>query len=291
MTATVRSLGYCILGTTDIAGWRTFAPHVLGLQAVDRSETTLRLRMDDHLYRLQVEQGASDGVHTLGWSVGGADELTEVIARVEKYGYPVTHHGLGSELAKARNVIDIASFTDPDGLTIELFYALETALTPFISPVGTSFVASRELGLGHVFQLVSDVERYHELYTDVLGFRISDYVGPARFYHCNPRHHSFAFVPTTNDDRRRAQGVGHMMLETTDIDGVGRAIDAMFDHGAKEKATLGKHTNDKMISFYVETPSGTQIEYGTGGIVIDDATWVPTQYASAHFWGHDRDGR
>lgn len=290
MNATVRSLGYVILGASDLDEWRTFGTQVLGLELAEQTDTSLRFRMDEFAYRLQVELDAPLGVHTIGWAVKGADELTELIGRAEKYGYEVTHHGRGSDLARARNVVDIASFSDPDGLTLELFYALEQALTPFVSPVGTGFVADRELGVGHVFQLVSDVEKFNELYRDVLGFRLSDYIGPATFYHCNPRHHSFAFVPTGNDDRKRPQGVGHIMLETTDIDGVGRAIDAMYAHGAKEKATLGKHTNDKMISFYVETPSGTQIEYGTGGIVIDDETWVPTQYSSAHYWGHDREG-
>lgn len=294
MNATVRSLGYAILGATSLEEWRTFAAKVLGLQVEDHEiadgRPALRLRMDEFLYRLQIEPDAPVGVHTIGWGVTGADELAEVSARVEKYGYAVTHHGRGSALARARNVIDVASFTDPDGLTIELFYALENALTPFVSPVGTSFVSGRELGLGHVFQLVGDVEKYHELYRDALGFRVSDYIGPASFYHCNPRHHSFAFVPTGDDDRKRPQGVGHIMLETEDMDGVGRAIDAMNALGAKERATLGKHTNDKMISFYVETPSGTQIEYGTGGIYIDDETWTPTQYSSAHYWGHERTG-
>jgi len=290
MTATVRSLGYAVLGG-DLEQWRTFAANVLGLQVVEHTDSSIRLRMDEFAYRLEVQQSDELGVNTLGWQVKDADELQELIARVEKYGYTVTHHGRGSELATARSVLDVASFTDPDGLTIELFYALESALTPFVSPTGTEFVAGRDLGLGHIFQLVSDPEKYHELYRDVLGFRISDFIGPATFYHCNPRHHSFAFVPTPGDDRKRAQGVGHIMLETADMDGVGRAIDAMYEHGAKEKATLGKHTNDKMISFYIETPSGTQIEYGTGGIFIDDATWTPTHYNSAHFWGHDREGR
>lgn len=292
MNATVRSLGYAVLGAPDLDAWRTFAAQVLGLQVVDHQTAdgtpALRLRMDEFAYRLQVEPTGPVGVHTIGWGVKDADELAEVAARVEKYGYTVTHHGKGSDLARARSVIDVASFTDPDGLTIELFYALESALTPCVSPIGTSFVANRELGLGHIFQLVSDVEKYNELYRDALGFRISDYIGPATFYHCNPRHHSFAFVPTGDDDRKRPQGVGHIMLETTDMDGVGRAIDAMHEHGAKERATLGKHTNDKMISFYVETPSGTQIEYGTGGILIDDETWTPVHYSSAHYWGHER---
>ena len=38
--------------------------------------------------------------------------------------------------------------------------------------------------------------------------------------------------------------------------------------------SLGRHTNDLMTSFYVRTPSGFEIEYGTGGIVVDDDTWT-----------------
>ncbi|UDY24591.1 VOC family protein [Nocardioides sp. Kera G14] len=286
MTATVRSLGYVVIGTTDLAAWRTFAPQVLGMELVEHTETSLRFRMDEFGYRFQVEEGAPEGVHTLGWGVKGADELTELIAHIEKYGYTVTRHGQGSELAAARNVKEVATLSDPDGLTIELFHAFEEALTPFVSPVGTSFVADRELGMGHIFQMVSDPEKYNEFYRDVLGFRLSDYIGPATFYHCNPRHHSFAFVPAPKPEMQR---VHHIMMETTDLDGVGRAIDAMKAAGAPETATLGKHTNDKMISFYVQTPSKVSIEYGTGGIFIDDETWVPTQYSSAHYWGHDRE--
>ena len=289
MTATVRSLGYVVFGAIDLAEWRTFAPNVLGMELVEHTETSLRFRMDEFGYRFQVEQGGPEGVHTLGWGVQDGAALDEIAARVEAAGYPVTRHGLGSAYAQARGVKEVASFTDPDGITIDLFHTFEEALTPFVSPTGATFVADRALGLGHVFQMVSDVERYHALYRDVLGFRLSDYIGPATFYHCNPRHHSMAFIPTP-PARPHLQGVGHIMLETTDIDAVGRAIDAMNAHGAKEKATLGKHTNDKMISFYVETPSKTQIEYGTGGILIeDDETWVPTQYPSAHYWGHERE--
>jgi 3,4-dihydroxy-9,10-secoandrosta-1,3,5(10)-triene-9,17-dione 4,5-dioxygenase len=28
------------------------------------------------------------------------------------------------------------------------------------------------------------------------------------------------------------------------------------------------------------------LEFGTGGIKIDDETWTPTRYDTAHFWGH-----
>ncbi len=292
MTATVRSLGYVVLGCSKLDEWRTFATNVLGLQVVDHTGSSIRLRMDEYLYRLQVDEGASAGVRTLGWEVAGPSELKELASRVEQAGYAVTYGD--EEAARARDVTDLVSFQDPDGLvTLELFYGLTNALEPFLSPTGTTFTASRELGLGHVFQLVKKPEDYWKLYTETLGFRLSDHieVGPgvdATFTHCNPRHHSFAYVPVAHDDRQREQGVGHIMIETTDIDGVGRAIDAIQGNGAKMTATLGKHTNDKMISFYIDSPSGTGFEYGTGGIEVDDETWTPTRYQSAHYWGHER---
>ncbi|MEW2624092.1 VOC family protein [Streptomyces sp. NPDC048106] len=291
MNATVRSLGYAVLGADDLEKWRSFATEVLGLQVVEAGQDTLRLRMDGYLYRLQIEKSDTRGVTTLGWEVAGPRELAELARRVEQAGYTVERPG--PDAARARDVTELVRFQDPDGLTLELFYGLTSSLTNFVSPTGNRFVAGRLLGLGHAFQLVKDPDAHLALYRDVLGFRLSDHieVGPAAvatFLHCNPRHHSFAFVPTAKDDRNRGQGVGHLMLESESIDGVGRALDALSAHGGKMTATLGKHTNDKMISFYCESPSGTGIEYGTGGIEIDDETWTPTRYPSAHYWGHER---
>jgi hypothetical protein len=41
-----------------------------------------------------------------------------------------------------------------------------------------------------------------------------------------------------------------------------------------------------MTSFYVRTPSGFEIEYGTGGRLIDDATWTIGAYDAQSLWGH-----
>ena len=50
--------------------------------------------------------------------------------------------------------------------------------------------------------------------------------------------------------------------------------------------SLGRHTNDLMTSFYVRTPSGFEIEYGTGGRLVDDETWEIGQYDTQSMWGH-----
>ena len=78
------------------------------------------------------------------------------------------------------------------------------------------------------------------------------------------------------------------MLEVDDLDVIGRNYDKVLAGAAPILSTFGKHTNDKMISFYVRSPSGFGIEYGTDGVVIDDETWLPTRYEVAHYWGHER---
>ena len=81
-------------------------------------------------------------------------------------------------------------------------------------------------------------------------------------------------------------GVHHIMFELTDPDDVGRAHDRVRDAGIPLAMDYGKHPNDLMTSFYVRTPSGFELEYGSGGVVIDDATWQITSYDATSLWGH-----
>ena len=286
MAAEVRTLGYCIISSGDLVAWETFACDLLGLQVAERTDERLRLRNDEKAYRLEVRRGEAEGVTVLGWEVDGAAELAELASRVEAAGYEVTREG--SDLARERSVTELVGFTDPDGLRLELFYGQLNDKRKFVSPTGASFLTG-DGGLGHVFQLVNEEEPYRHLYLDVLGFKLSDFIdfGPiqATFTHCNERHHSFAFAPVPDAPK----GIGHIMFEVDDIDIVGRA----YDKVVKEKAaplvlTFGRHSNDQMMSFYMSSPSGFQIEYGTGGVLIDAATWRPSRYDAPMFWGHER---
>lgn len=76
------------------------------------------------------------------------------------------------------------------------------------------------------------------------------------------------------------------MLEVTDLDVIGRAMEHIEDEPHRLLKTFGRHSNDRMVSFYLLTPSDVGLEFGTGGIKIDDETWTPTRYDTAHFWGH-----
>jgi len=41
-----------------------------------------------------------------------------------------------------------------------------------------------------------------------------------------------------------------------------------------------------MVSFYMQSPSGFEVEYGWGARVVDDSTWQVQQHARGSIWGH-----
>ncbi|MEV6424524.1 VOC family protein [Streptomyces sp. NPDC051662] len=283
--AEVIGLGYVVVEAQDLDAWRKFARDLLGLQPTVDTPDRLLLRMDEKAYRLDIRRGDTDQVTAIGWEVKGPKELEEIAARLESNGYSVKR--ATDDAVTRRQVSGLVEFDDPAGQRLELFWGLLEARQRFVSPTGARFVTGRG-GMGHVFQFTDDGAAQGRLYQDILGFRLSDLIefapgASGTFLHANERHHSFAYASVPG-----LTGFGHLMFEVTELDLVGRAWDKVQDGAAPIAATFGKHTNDEMLSFYVVTPSGFQVEYGFGGKLVDDATWAPARYDAASYWGHRR---
>jgi len=129
-----------------------------------------------------------------------------------------------------------------------------------------------------------------KFYIGVLGFRLSDHIKteviPGRpleisFMRCNGRHHSLALAPVPIPKK-----IVHLMLEVATIDDVGRALYRCIAEGVHLSFTLGRHSNDEMLSFYPLTPSGFDLEYGWGGIAVDDNSWHVLTHDTNSSWGH-----
>jgi hypothetical protein len=76
------------------------------------------------------------------------------------------------------------------------------------------------------------------------------------------------------------------MIQVKKFDDVGLALDRVIKSDFRQTRSLGKHINDKMFSFYVESPSGVQIEYGWGGIEVEESMSDVKTYDVTSLWGH-----
>jgi 3,4-dihydroxy-9,10-secoandrosta-1,3,5(10)-triene-9,17-dione 4,5-dioxygenase len=290
----IRSLGYLRIESADVAAWREFGVRVLGMvEGRGPDADALYLRMDDFPARLVIVPGDRDRLLASGWEVAGGADLTGVGRALDEAGVAVKT-GTPAELAE-RRVEQMLRFDDPAGNALEVFCGAALESRPAISPYGNRFVTGLQ-GMGHVVLPVSDGEAALRFYTDVLGFRLRDSMrmapelfgqpagGPPlwmRFLGGNPRHHSLALAPFP-----APAGIVHLMIEVASLDDVGRAMDRCARRGARMSATLGRHANDLMVSFYVATPGGFDIEYGTDGRLVDDATWVSRETTAISLWGH-----
>lgn len=285
----IRNLGYVGFRSPAAYAWRTFGPDVLGLQlAPDGPDGAVRLRADDAAWRIAVHPGERDDLAYLGWNVGDVTRLDALTKRAQAAGLdPVVDDGA---LAAARAVTALVSFIDPFGFRHELTHGLANG-GPFLPgrPLSAGFVTGAQ-GLGHVVLVVPDLTEAEAFVTGVLGLRLSDTIDgrtTLRFFHCPgraARHHTLALAAMPG-----MVGVHHLMLEVASLDDIGHALDVIDERGVPLAATLGKHPNDLMTSIYVLTPSGFQIEYGTGGVLVDDDSWDATvHYDHTHVWGHKR---
>jgi 3,4-dihydroxy-9,10-secoandrosta-1,3,5(10)-triene-9,17-dione 4,5-dioxygenase len=287
----LKSLGYVTISTKDIDRWRQFAFGVLGFaEGKGPDPSALYLRMDERAARLIVVPGDTDRVLTVGWEVRDHQALQRVKAALDGAGVPFKQ--LSTEDAEARRVEEVIAFDDPAGTAVEVFHGPVLDHSPVVAPFGAKFVTGAQ-GLGHVVVPAMDPNGLFDFYTEVLGFRsrgafrvpLPKEFGPirVRFLGINERHHSLAIMPAAH---QRDPRVVHIMVEVDALDAVGQALDRVNAEGFQLSSTLGRHTNDKMISFYVRTPGDWDIEFGTEGMRVDETYYTAEEITADSYWGH-----
>jgi 3,4-dihydroxy-9,10-secoandrosta-1,3,5(10)-triene-9,17-dione 4,5-dioxygenase len=292
----ISSLGYLRFESADVAAWREFGVKVLGMtEGRGPEKDAVYLRMDEMPARLVIVPGSSEKLLASGWEVRDAAALAAVGRALTEAGVPYKA-ATDSELA-LRRVGAMIKTEDPHGQPLEVFCGAALEHRPAVSPYGNRFVTG-DMGLGHVVLPVPPGSTAaFDFYTEVLGFRLRDSMRmPAeffggkpgdppvwfRFLGCNARHHSLALAPVP-----APAGIVHLMVETASLDDVGLALDRCARKGAHVSGTLGRHANDLMVSFYVQTPGGFDVEYGTDGLQVDDASWITRETTAVSLWGHN----
>lgn len=289
--ARVHSLGYLVVETTDLDRWRELAVDVLGMLVGSGPDPdALYLRIDDRPYRLVIHPGQTERLVTVGWECRDRETYRAVLAQVEASGAPVKA-GSSAE-ADERRVQEFFTTSDPAGTQLEVFHGAANVHDKMPMPHGGTFVTGSQ-GMGHVVLPSANPEESYDFYTQVLGFRsrgafklpalpgMGDQRMYLRFLSCNERHHTLALAPWPQDN-----GLIHFMLEVETLDQVGMALDRLYKRKFPLSSTLGRHTNDNMVSFYVGTPGGFDIELGFDGMRVSEEGYTAEDITADSTWGH-----
>ena len=297
-----RGLGYVGVAAPDVEAWRSFATGVCGMMPAPippgangglppgpdpdagglAHDGSLFLKMAAYQWRLAIHPSEEPGLRYLGFELGDLDAVARAADVLTARGVKVA--ASTPEEREARGVGAMVSLADPAGHRLELFAAPLGDLG-FVSRHGSEFL-SGALGMGHAVLCVPDIDAALDFYRTVMGFERSDFTrfdaeSSIHFLRCTPRHHSLALLRVGD-----VSGLQHLMFEMTALDHVGGALDRAREAGALITSELGRHRNDENVSFYMQGPSGFQVEIGWDGVLVGD-DWVENEFTGGgDLWGH-----
>lgn len=284
-------MGYALIESERINDWQRFAEKGLGLHLDTANADLLAFRMDSHRRRLVIQRGPAEDFTALGLQLRDAESLRLLLARLAERDIDVTRGS--AEEAALRGVKDFWRLIGPKGLPIEVFTSAETTDEP-LWMLSSGFITG-ESGMGHVAITSRQPEKMQRFWQELFDARVSDRIREqiagvtleVTFLRFNERHHSVAVAATRGlrMDPIRTQ-VQHMNILVTSLDELGTTYRRLRDLGFEMAHEIGQHPNDKEVSFYVNTPSGFEIEVGWNALTVDEATWQVQDYTAISTWGH-----
>jgi len=287
----IRGLSYFVAQSPDPVAWQRYAEDVLGMMVTPAPSGGLYVKMDERPFRMLIVPGDEARYVASGWELGNEAAFNAAIATLNQA--DVSWRQGSAEQCEQRGVQALVHVTDPSGNRHELSWGHRSDCQPFVSPQGVPRFITGDMGLGHTVLPAPNFDATLAFAKDVLGFELSDIFNfrpdpsapPIRihFLHCkNSRHHSLALA-----EYPVPSGCVHVMVEVDNMTEVGRAHDRRLAHDVPLSATLGQHLNDRMTSFYMKTPSGFDLEYGYGGLLVDWQEHSAFEFTRVSLWGHD----
>jgi catechol 2,3-dioxygenase-like lactoylglutathione lyase family enzyme len=128
--------------------------------------------------------------------------------------------------------------------------------------------------LGHAVVTSPDYAATSTFFTDLIGFRVSDYiVGAGVFLRCSTDHHNLLVLGA------QVVYLHHTAWQVDDVDDVGRGAAAMLEgHPDRHVWGLGRHHAGSNFFWYLRDPAGNYSEYFADlDFIPEDAEWVPSR--------------
>ncbi|WP_432093050.1 VOC family protein [Streptomyces sp. bgisy100] len=285
-------LGYIVIETNRFADWRRFGTDAIGMHHDALSRNLMRFRLDDQECRFLIRRGPAEDVVATGWYIDDHATFERIEARIRAHGVPLA---VGTdEDAALRGVERLLRFPGPKGITQEICTTPAKSAEP-LRTLASGFVTG-EGGMGHIALTSTKPAQIRGYFNTVFDARLTDYIDETisgvklriRFLRVNERHHSIAVAATRGGlsiDPIRTR-VQHLNIQAATLDDVAQSYQRVHELGFDMALSVGRHTNDKELSYYARTPSGFEWEVGWNPVVVDESTWEPTTHQGISIWGH-----
>lgn len=254
----IRHVGYAV---TDLAAEAAFYRDVWGLKEAGEKDRMLHFAAEgnDELYVVRLRQSDTQRIDIITLAANSRADVDALHAKVADY---------GCQIVFAPRDLDTLGggygfrFFSKDGLPFEVSSDVAR---------GSSRELTRWEGIpqkiSHIVLHSPDHKEMVRFFTDVLGFKVSDWLGDFMcFLRCNQWHHRIALLPGP-------ACLNHVAYDMLGVDDMMRGIHRLKQQGTDIRWGPGRHTAGNNTFSYFTTPAGFAVEYTADLEEVDDATW------------------
>ena len=268
----VKRVSHVALKTKDVERQVDFFTQMVGLGETERdSAGRVYLRCNSNHHSVVLIPSTETGIDHYALDVGGPAEF-EAAAKA------LTNTGISYEIEQSDEPGQATSLRlrDPDGFVVELIGEMAQVDANY----GPRAVQPRKLG--HITFRVGDCKRSAGFYSEVLGFRVSDWLDDKFVWmRCNPDHHGVAF------SQADVVTLHHFAFEVQDFSHLARQADHLAQNGYSLIYGPGRHGPGHNQFAYFRDPERNLVEYTCDVQQIwDDATYEPKVWSSKEQWSN-----
>lgn len=240
----VKRLAHATFNTPDLERMVDYWTRIIGLTVVEREPRRVFLATRFGEEAIALEQGDNANLARTAFQVAPGTDLGDVQKALSK-------HGVNSETRSdlSPGVARAVSFTDPKGTPVDVYADYRFAKR---DPAEQGIMPQK---FGHLAYRHPDVQTVTGFYTDVLGFRVSDWMGDRfSFLRCGADHHTVNFV--RYEDAR----LHHMAFEVKDMPELQRACDFLGRNGIQLVWGPIRHVVGHNVAAYHRNPDDQRVE-------------------------------
>jgi catechol 2,3-dioxygenase-like lactoylglutathione lyase family enzyme len=262
----VTEIRYVGFGVPDLETERRFYADKWRLRQVADRDGLIYFAAEGHdeLYVLRLRQTEHPRVDVIALAAASCDDVDALFAKVEAAACRVVHPPRPLETLGGGYGF---RFFSPDGLPFEVSSGVARGTARKLLP--REAIPER---ISHIVLHSPDHKAAAQFFVDVLGFRVSDWLGDFMvFLRCNEWHHRIALLPGP-------PCLNHVAYDLANVDEMMRGIARLAQADVEIRWGPGRHTAGNNTFSYFVTPNGFAVEYTAELERVDEATWQPTVY-------------